>query len=113
MSSTLCQILTIVISLAVTIYAWRPCQEISPLLKFPCRYNVETQSTDKEQLEVNIDCDNVVFNEDQPQFPFAAPIVSYFQRDSGQQRLNLQVILSCFYTLHVLVNLLIILHIYF
>lgn len=71
--------------------AWRPCPELSPLLKFPCRCNVEAQSTDKEHLEVSIDCDGVVFNEDQPQFPYGAPIVSYWQRDSGQQRLTLQV----------------------
>lgn len=91
MSSTAHLISLIAITVVGVTSAWRPCPELSPLLKFPCRCNVETQATDKEHLEVSIDCDGVVFNEDQPQFPYNAPIVSFWQRDSGQQRLSLQV----------------------
>lgn len=74
---------------ANTIY--RPCPELSPLLKFPCKCSLETLASDPEHLEVSIDCNGVVFNEDGPQLPYGAPIVSYLQRNSGQQKLSLQV----------------------
>lgn len=76
---------------ASSIAAWRPCPELSPLLKFPCKCNLETQSSNPDHLELSIDCDGIVFNDDQPQFPYGAPIISYTQRNSGQQKLSLQV----------------------
>lgn len=74
-----------------TTTAWRSCSELSPLLKFPCRCHVESQVLDNKHIEVRVDCDGIVFNEDQPQFPQEAPIISYRQRNSGQQSLSLQV----------------------
>lgn len=93
-----------------TIDAWRPCPELSPLLKFPCRCNLETQSTNPENLEVSIDCDGVVFNEDGPQFPYGTPVVTYFQRNSGQQKLTLQVIYSCFKIMEHFIEIIFYLH---
>lgn len=38
-----------------------------------------------------MDCDNVVFSNDAPTFPTGAPIISYTQRNSGQQAIPTQV----------------------
>lgn len=38
-----------------------------------------------------MDCDNVVFANDAPTFPNGAPIISYTQRNSGQQAIPTQV----------------------
>lgn len=88
----ICALVLLLLCSFSTINAWRPCPELSPLLKFPCRCNLETQPSNPENLEVSIDCDGVVFNEDGPQFPYGTPVVTYWQRESGQQKLTLQVI---------------------
>uniref|UniRef100_A0A1B0A582 LRRCT domain-containing protein n=1 Tax=Glossina pallidipes TaxID=7398 RepID=A0A1B0A582_GLOPL len=72
------------------IKAWRPCPELSPALRIPCRCNVVAFSTTGQLGAVAMDCDRVVFHGEAPQLPYGAPIVSYSQRYSGQQVLPSQ-----------------------
>ncbi|XP_037911298.1 chaoptin isoform X1 [Hermetia illucens] len=70
--------------------AWRPCQELSPALRFPCKCNVEPFGPNGQLGAVAMDCDQVVFHGEAPQLPVGAPIISYSQRFSGQQVLPAQ-----------------------
>ncbi|BFF92260.1 protein artichoke [Drosophila madeirensis] len=70
--------------------AWRPCPELSPALRLPCRCNVVPFAATGQLGAVAMDCDRVVFHGDAPQLPYGAPIVSYTQRYSGQQVLPAQ-----------------------
>ncbi|KAH8294122.1 hypothetical protein KR054_008657 [Drosophila jambulina] len=70
--------------------AWRPCPELSPALRLPCRCNVVPFAATGQLGAVAMDCDRVVFHGDAPQLPYGAPIVAYTQRHSGQQVLPAQ-----------------------
>ncbi|EDW58374.1 chaoptin [Drosophila virilis] len=70
--------------------AWRPCPELSPALRLPCRCNVVPFAATGQLGAVAMDCDRVVFHGDAPQLPYGAPIVAYTQRHSGQQTLPAQ-----------------------
>ncbi|EDV94639.1 protein artichoke [Drosophila grimshawi] len=70
--------------------AWRPCPELSPALRLPCRCNVVPFAATGQLGAVAMDCDHVVFHGDAPQLPYGAPIVVYTQRHSGQQTLPAQ-----------------------
>ncbi|EDW84335.1 uncharacterized protein Dwil_GK13202 [Drosophila willistoni] len=70
--------------------AWRPCPELSPALRLPCRCNVVPFAATGQLGAVAMDCDRVVFHGDAPQLPYGAPIVAYTQRYSGQQVLPAQ-----------------------
>ncbi|EDW53445.1 GM12844 [Drosophila sechellia] len=72
------------------ILAWRPCPELSPALRLPCRCNVVPFAATGQLGAVAMDCDRVVFHGDAPQLPYGAPIVAYTQRHSGQQVLPAQ-----------------------
>ncbi|XP_030370397.1 protein artichoke [Scaptodrosophila lebanonensis] len=72
------------------IEAWRPCPELSPALRLPCRCNVVPFASTGQLGAVAMDCDRVVFHGDAPQLPYGAPIVAYTQRHSGQQVLPAQ-----------------------
>ncbi|XP_053947146.1 chaoptin [Anastrepha ludens] len=72
------------------IKAWRPCPELSPALRLPCRCNVVPFASTGQLGAVAMDCDRVVFHGEAPQLPYGAPIVSYSQRYSGQQVLPSQ-----------------------
>ncbi|XP_016980214.1 LOW QUALITY PROTEIN: protein artichoke [Drosophila rhopaloa] len=76
--------------LAHQILAWRPCPELSPALRLPCRCNVVPFAATGQLGAVAMDCDRVVFHGDAPQLPYGAPIVAYTQRHSGQQVLPAQ-----------------------
>lgn len=73
--------------------AWRPCNELSPALRLPCRCKLQQVTTNSGAGlgAVLMDCDNVVFANDAPTFPNGAPIISYTQRNSGQQAIPTQV----------------------
>ncbi|EDW16908.2 protein artichoke [Drosophila mojavensis] len=70
--------------------AWRPCPELSPALRLPCRCNVVPFAATGQLGAVAMDCDRVVFHSDAPQLPYGAPIVAYTQRHSGQQTMPAQ-----------------------
>ncbi|KAM7363550.1 uncharacterized protein ACRADG_000411 isoform 2-T4 [Cochliomyia hominivorax] len=72
------------------IKAWRPCPELSPALRLPCRCNVVAFGSTGQLGAVAMDCDRVVFHGEAPQLPYGAPIVSFSQRFSGQQTLPSQ-----------------------
>ncbi|XP_065372418.1 protein artichoke [Calliphora vicina] len=72
------------------IKAWRPCPELSPALRLPCRCNVVAFGSTGQLGAVAMDCDRVVFHGEAPQLPYGAPIVSFSQRYSGQQVLPSQ-----------------------
>uniref|UniRef100_A0A1I8Q9R3 LRRCT domain-containing protein n=1 Tax=Stomoxys calcitrans TaxID=35570 RepID=A0A1I8Q9R3_STOCA len=72
------------------IKAWRPCPELSPALRLPCRCNVVAFGSTGQLGAVAMDCDRAVFHGEAPQLPYGAPIVSYSQRYSGQQVLPSQ-----------------------
>ncbi|XP_058975198.1 protein artichoke-like [Musca domestica] len=72
------------------IKAWRPCVELSPALRLPCRCNVVAFGSTGQLGAVAMDCDRAVFHGEAPQLPYGAPIVSYSQRYSGQQILPAQ-----------------------
>ncbi|XP_067618884.1 chaoptin [Eurosta solidaginis] len=72
------------------IKAWRPCPELSPVLRLPCRCNVVPFDATGQLGAVAMDCDRVVFHGEAPQLPYGAPIISYSQRYSGQQVLPSQ-----------------------
>lgn len=77
--------------------AWRPCPELSPALRFPCRCNVEPIAPNGQLGAVAMDCDRVVFAGDFPPLPASAPIISYTQKYAGQQSLPSQVIFIVFF----------------
>lgn len=71
--------------------SWQPCSELSSALRYPCRCKVEPFGPKSELGAVSMDCDNVVFHTESPILPNGAPIISYSQRNCGQQVLPTQV----------------------
>lgn len=76
--------------LFVSVNSWRPCPELSPALRFPCKCNVEPFGPKGQLGAVAMDCDYVVFQGDMPPLPAGAPIIAYSQRYTGQQGLSNQ-----------------------
>lgn len=83
--------LTAFFLLLANVNAWRPCPELSPALRFPCRCKVEPFGPKLQLGAVAMDCDYVVFQTEGPTIPTGAPIITYSQRYSGQQVLPTQV----------------------
>ncbi|KAH8278836.1 hypothetical protein KR018_010218 [Drosophila ironensis] len=83
-------LLGLVFNLTHQSLAWRPCPELSPALRLPCRCNVVPFAATGQLGAVAMDCDRVVFHGDAPQLPYGAPIVAYTQRHAGQQVLPAQ-----------------------
>ncbi|KPU80609.1 uncharacterized protein Dana_GF18811, isoform B [Drosophila ananassae] len=83
-------LLGLVFNLTQQSLAWRPCPELSPALRLPCRCNVVPFAATGQLGAVAMDCDRVVFHGDAPQLPYGAPIVAYTQRHAGQQVLPSQ-----------------------
>lgn len=71
--------------------SWQPCPELSSALRYPCRCKVEPFGPKSELGAVSMDCDNVVFHTESPILPNGAPIISFSQRNCGQQVLPTQV----------------------
>ena len=71
--------------------AWRPCPELSPALRLPCRCQLESFGVDQQKSSVGMDCDRIVFTSETAQIPLGAPITSFSQRHAGQQALPTQV----------------------
>lgn len=71
--------------------AWRPCPELSPALRLPCRCQLESFGDDQQKSSVGMDCDRIVFTSETAQIPLGAPITSFSQRHAGQQALPTQV----------------------
>ncbi|CAO1431011.1 unnamed protein product [Diamesa serratosioi] len=70
--------------------AWRPCPELSPALRLPCRCQLESFGVDQQKTSVGMDCDRIVFTSETAQIPMGAPITSFSQRHAGQQALPTQ-----------------------
>ncbi|XP_055700052.1 protein artichoke [Phlebotomus papatasi] len=70
--------------------AWKPCPELSPALRFPCRCKLEPLGLNGALGAVAMDCDRVVFQGESPVLPVGAPIIAFSQRFSGQQALPSQ-----------------------
>lgn len=87
---TIKSIYIILCATLVIVNGWRPCPELSPALRFPCRCNVEPFGPRGQLGAVAMDCDRVVFQGDIPPLPAGAPIIAYSQRYSGQQGLSNQ-----------------------
>lgn len=74
----------------ICVNGWRPCPELSPSLRFPCKCNVEPFGPKGQLGAVAMDCDYIVFQGDIPPLPAGAPIIAYSQRYTGQQGLSNQ-----------------------
>ncbi|GAB0097744.1 uncharacterized protein DMENIID0001_134100 [Sergentomyia squamirostris] len=69
---------------------WKPCPELSPALRFPCRCRLEPLGLNGALSAVAMNCDRVVFQGESPPLPSGAPIIAFSQRFSGQQALPSQ-----------------------
>lgn len=92
---SVCICLLTVASLVGGSPAWKPCAEIIPTLRLPCRCRAEqfgiVGGGGPTMLSVSMDCDRVVFQGDYPPIPHGTPVLTYTQRNSGQQFIPTQV----------------------
>ena len=85
------QLSAIFFYLIAFVNAWRPCSELSPALRIPCKCQLEQFGVNGQTNSVGMDCDRVIFTSETPQIPAGAPITTYSQRHAGQQALPSQV----------------------
>lgn len=79
-----------ILSILITIFIanakseWMACQELSPVLRIPCKCRVEQTPINEQSTSIGMDCDRIIFTSETPQIPKGAPISSFSQRHSGQ-----------------------------
>lgn len=87
----LLQLSSIFCYLIAFVSAWKPCSEISPSLRIPCRCEIDQFGLSPQKNSIKMDCDRIVFTSDTQHIPIGAPITAFSQRNAGQQALPTQV----------------------
>lgn len=67
----------------------RACQVLLSELRYPCECSAE-EGAEIDDIQLDLNCDNVVFGNDFPVLPYGAPIRSFSQRFAGYQALPTQ-----------------------
>jgi hypothetical protein len=83
-------VLVLVSLLALVSCQQDACDVLLSELRYPCECSAE-EGPKREDVQLDLNCDHVVFGADFPILPYGAPIRSFSQRYAGYQALPTQV----------------------